>query len=177
MTAGVLQGERKRSVTAGMDEFLAKPVTPTDLKAMLDKFVPPEKVPTVQKSTEFMGSYSSFSDEERAAEYAMIIVVFMNSPFLVSGNVKREGVERRPRSSQPPSSSPTVPRPSARSRLLLKRSALVRLRSTPMTKWPSRMTRTRLIAVRRGRFGSARLPGSPGWKGSNRPTFNNLSLR
>lgn len=44
MTAGVLQGERNRAAQVGMDGFLAKPVTMPELKAVLDKFVPPEKV-------------------------------------------------------------------------------------------------------------------------------------
>lgn len=44
MTAGVLQHERDLAFAAGMNDFLAKPVTMMDLKSILDKFVPPHKV-------------------------------------------------------------------------------------------------------------------------------------
>jgi len=63
MTAGVLQHEREMAFAAGMNDFLAKPVTMADLKAILDKFVPPHKMPNLMSSTD-LGS-SSEGDLDR----------------------------------------------------------------------------------------------------------------
>jgi CheY-like chemotaxis protein len=40
MTASVTEGERERCIAAGMDDFVAKPVSPSDLDATLARWVP-----------------------------------------------------------------------------------------------------------------------------------------
>jgi two-component system sensor histidine kinase/response regulator len=41
MTAGVLQDDRRRAYQAGMDDFLAKPIDPEELRATLDRWTTP----------------------------------------------------------------------------------------------------------------------------------------
>jgi CheY-like chemotaxis protein len=66
MTAGVLSGEKPRAIAAGMDDFLAKPVTMKDLKEVLDRFVPPQRMPSLKASMDASSELSSsVSDEER----------------------------------------------------------------------------------------------------------------
>ncbi|MFC4785472.1 response regulator [Nocardioides sp. MAHUQ-72] len=40
MTAGVVQGDRERCLEAGMDDYVSKPVHPTELEAALQRWVP-----------------------------------------------------------------------------------------------------------------------------------------
>ncbi len=43
MTAAVLEDDRSRCLEAGMNDHLAKPVRPTDLAAMLERWVDPRE--------------------------------------------------------------------------------------------------------------------------------------
>jgi signal transduction histidine kinase/DNA-binding response OmpR family regulator/HPt (histidine-containing phosphotransfer) domain-containing protein len=45
MTAGAMVGDRDRSLAAGMDDYLAKPVRSADLVAILGQWAPPPKAP------------------------------------------------------------------------------------------------------------------------------------
>ena len=40
MTARAMQGDRDRCLAAGMDDYLAKPIHPAELLAMLKRYLP-----------------------------------------------------------------------------------------------------------------------------------------
>ena len=48
MTALAMQGDRERCLAAGMDDYIAKPVRPDDLMAVLSRWVPPRFFETAQ---------------------------------------------------------------------------------------------------------------------------------
>jgi CheY-like chemotaxis protein len=43
MTANAMQGDRERCLEVGMDDYLAKPINPVELKAMLTRWIPPRQ--------------------------------------------------------------------------------------------------------------------------------------
>ncbi len=44
MTANAMTGDREACIAAGMDDYLAKPVKPVDLRAMLARYLTPEQI-------------------------------------------------------------------------------------------------------------------------------------
>lgn len=54
MTANAMQGDRERCLEAGMDEYLAKPVKPLELQAMLERFNPRQATSPSKLDTGFV---------------------------------------------------------------------------------------------------------------------------
>ncbi len=52
MTASVMQGDSERCFAAGMDGFLGKPIDPTQIQAVLGRWLPSDSATSVRESTE-----------------------------------------------------------------------------------------------------------------------------
>ena len=50
MTAHAMDGDQEKCIAAGMDDYISKPVEPSDLKAIIEKWIPANKVLEVSSS-------------------------------------------------------------------------------------------------------------------------------
>ena len=68
MTANAMQGDRKKALEAGMDDYVPKPIKPDELEAALERWIPQEKVSASMSVAEVDGSSVSPEDTlDRAA--------------------------------------------------------------------------------------------------------------
>jgi HPt (histidine-containing phosphotransfer) domain-containing protein len=71
MTAGVLTEDRERALSAGMDDYVAKPVKPDQLEAALARWVPDRRSRPATPEASNTAEEESTADEENAAEAAL----------------------------------------------------------------------------------------------------------
>jgi signal transduction histidine kinase/HPt (histidine-containing phosphotransfer) domain-containing protein len=50
MTAHAMQGDRERCIASGMDDYLAKPIRPTDVRGMIERWASPKTEPEIPKA-------------------------------------------------------------------------------------------------------------------------------
>ncbi len=50
MTAHAMDGDQEKCIAAGMDDYISKPVEPSDLKAIIEKWIPDNKVLEISSS-------------------------------------------------------------------------------------------------------------------------------
>ncbi len=86
MTAHVMQGDRERCLDAGMNDYVAKPVLPATLAAVLDRWLPPAA--PAAPSTDYGGhaadSPASPPDEASIFDYATMVQRMMDDEELAA---------------------------------------------------------------------------------------------
>ncbi len=85
MTANAMQGDREKCITAGMDDYVSKPVQLADLRRALDKWKPPQKsnaAPTQVQvaSASVIESQTTTTSSEPAVDVERLADVTMNKP-------------------------------------------------------------------------------------------------
>jgi len=87
MTANAMQGDRKRCLDAGMDDYVTKPVVPEDLELVLDRWLPVEGRAAMtdsvnSRSADTAASLSGADQGASVFDQASLLSRLMNDPAL-----------------------------------------------------------------------------------------------